>query len=151
MGDEVRVSGGLVEGLHIVGDEVCDGEGLVVDHHTVGDDVHRGGGLVVDLHTVGDEVHHGGGLVVDLHTVGDDVHGGWGLEQVVLEDCCQRLGDSNGSYTDKLCLARWFGSYSPAPVFGGSTGWNELTLCWFGLVWFGLDYRLRESPPLEHV
>ena len=50
---------------------------------------------------------------MDLHAVGDE-------EQVVgLEDWCQRLHDSDGSYTDELCLARWFDSDWPALVFRG--------------------------------
>ena len=79
-------------------------EGLIYSLHTVmGDEVHIGGCLVEDLHIVGDEVHDSGRLVVDLHAV---------------EDWHQRVVDSDGSHTDKLCLARWFGSDWPAHRLG---------------------------------
>ena len=55
----------------------------------------------------------------------------WDDGQLVgLDDWCQRLDDSGGSYTGKLCLAHWFGSDWPARGPGrGVWRRDELTLC----------------------
>ena len=55
----------------------------------------------------------------------------WDDGQVVcLDDWCQRLDDSDGSYTGKLCLVRWFGPGWPTH-WPGRGVWrrDKLTLC----------------------